>query len=57
MIRRIKMIQLTDGKQIFYPNDEECKKLWENVDRVDIEESYTIEEWNERFIIVRSEQK
>lgn len=54
MKRTIKALHLKDGKQLMYPNDEECKKLWNEVVRVDIEESYSIEEWKERFVLIRS---
>lgn len=54
MIRKIKMIQLKDGKQLYYPSDGELKELWDYVERVDIEESYTIEEWKEKFVVIRS---
>ena len=48
MKRKIKTLFLKDGKQIFYPTDDECKRLWNDVERIDIEESYTIEEWKQK---------
>ena len=54
MKRKIKTLLLKDGKQIFYPSDEECKRLWDYVERVDIEESYTIEEWQSKYVLIRS---
>lgn len=53
MKRRITLIQLKDGKQLYCPSDAEMKELWSDVERVDIEESYTIDEWNEKFIVIR----
>lgn len=53
MIRKIKAIYLKDSKQLFYPSDEELKRLWDYVERIDIEESYTIDEWKSKFIVVR----
>jgi len=52
--RKIKTLLLKDGKQIFYPTDDECKKLWDYVERVDIEESYSIEEWQSKYVLIRS---
>lgn len=52
MKRRIKALYLRDGKQVFYPTDDECKRLWDYVDRIDIEESYSIEEWKGKFIVI-----
>lgn len=57
MKRTIKALYLKDGKQIFYPSDDECKKLWDYVDRIDIEESYTIQEWQRKFILIRGFEK
>lgn len=54
MKRKIKMIMLKDGKQIFYPSDAEMKELWDQVDRIDIEESYSMAEWSEKFVVIRS---
>lgn len=54
MIRKIKILFLKDGKQIFYPTDDECKKLWNDVDNITIEETYTIEEWRRKFVLIRS---
>jgi len=54
MKRKIKALFLKDGKQIFYPTDDECKRLWDDVERIDIEESYSIEEWSAKFVVVRS---
>ncbi len=54
MKRTIKTLFLKDGKQICYPSDPECKTLWEQVVRIDIEESYSIEEWNSKFVMIRS---
>lgn len=54
MTRKIKTLFLTDGKQIFYPSDEECKRLWDQVERIDIEESYSIAEWKEKYVLIRS---
>jgi hypothetical protein len=54
MKRKIKALFLSDGKQIFYPSDEECKRLWDYVERIDIEESYTIEEWRSKYVLIRS---
>lgn len=54
MKRKIKMIQLKDGKQLYYPSDGELKELWDQVERVDIEESYTIDEWKRKFVVIRS---
>lgn len=53
MKRKIKMIMLKDGKQIFYPSDAEMKELWDYVETVDIEESYSIEEWKAKFVVIR----
>lgn len=53
MKRKIKLIQLKDGKQIYYPSDAELKELWDYVERVDIEESYSIEEWKRKFVVIR----
>jgi hypothetical protein len=54
MTRKIKTLFLKDGKEIFYPSDAECKTLWDQVERIDIEESYTIEEWKEKYVLIRS---
>lgn len=54
MKRKIKTLFLRDGKQIFYPSDDECKRLWNEVERIDIEESYSIEEWSSKYILIRS---
>ena len=54
MKRKIKTLILNDGKHIFWPTDEECKKLWDQVKLIDIEESYTIEEWQCKFVLIRS---
>lgn len=53
MKRTIKALFLKDGKQLFYPSDAECKTLWDYVERIDIEESYTIEEWQRKFVLIR----
>jgi len=53
MKRTIKALFLKDGKQLFYPSDQECKTLWGYVERIDIEESYTIEEWQSKFVLIR----
>ena len=54
MKRTIKTIILKDGKQICYPSDPECKLLWDQVDKVVIEESYTMEEFNKKYVLIRS---
>jgi hypothetical protein len=54
MIRKIKAIFLKDGKQIYYPTDDECKKLWDQVEKIDIEESYTMDEFRQKFVVIRS---
>jgi hypothetical protein len=54
MIRKIKAIFLKDGKQIYYPTDDECKKLWDQVEKIDIEESYTMDEWKQKYVLIRS---
>lgn len=54
MKRKIKAICLKDGKQIYWPTDEECKKVWDYVAVIQIEETYTIEEWQAKFVIIRS---
>jgi len=54
MKRKIKTLFLKDGKQIFYPTDDECKRLWNDVERIDIEESYSIEEWKQKYVLIRA---
>ena len=54
MKRKIKTLFLKDGKQIFYPTDDESKRLWDAVERIDIEESYTIEEWKQKYVLIRA---
>ena len=53
MKRRIKSIRLTDGKMLFYPSDDEWNKLYDQIEKVEIEESYSKEEWEAKFIVVR----
>lgn len=55
MKRRIKSIRLTDGKILFYPSDEEWNKLYDQIETVEIEEIYTIAEWQEKFVVVQNE--
>ena len=55
MKRRIKQIRLTDGKSLFYPSDDEWNRLYDQIETVEIEESYTIAEWNEKFVVVQNE--
>ena len=55
MKRRIKQIRLTDGKSLFYPSDEEWNRLYDQIETVEIEESYTIAGWNEKFVVVQNE--
>lgn len=43
---KIKQITLTDGKQLFYPSDEEVKKLSDIIATITIEETMTKEEFN-----------
>lgn len=57
MKRRIKSIRLTDGKMLFYPSDNEWNKLYDQIETVEIEESYTIAEWNEKFVVVQCDTK
>jgi urease accessory protein UreE len=57
MKRRIKQIRLTDGKSLFYPSDEEWNRLYDQIETVEIEESYTIAEWNEKFVVVQCDTK
>lgn len=57
MKRRIKLIRLTDGKSLFYPSDEEWNRLYDQIETVEIEESYTIAEWNEKFVVVQCDTK
>lgn len=57
MKRKIKMIQLKDGKQLYYPSDAEMKELWNYVDMVVMEETYTIQEWQSKFVVIRSFDK
>lgn len=54
MKRKIKTLILKDGKQLMYPSDEECKILWSQVERIDIEESYSIEEFSQKYVLIRS---
>lgn len=56
MKRRIKLIRLNDGKYLFYPSDEEWNRLYDQIETVEIEESYTIAEWNDKFVVVQHEQ-
>lgn len=51
--RKIKAIYLKDGKQLFYPSDDEWNKLYDQIEKVEIEESYSKEEWEAKFIVVR----
>ena len=53
MKRRIKQIRLTDGKMLFHPSDDEWNRLYDQIETVEIEESYTIAEWQEKFVIVQ----
>lgn len=46
MISRIKQITLVDGKQLFYPNEEEVRKLGECIKSVIVEETMTRDEYN-----------
>lgn len=57
MKRRIKSIRLTDGKMLFYPSDNEWNKLYDQIETVEIEEIYTIAEWNEKFVVVQCDTK
>jgi len=52
MKRKIKAIYLKDGKQIFYPSDDEFKTLWEQVAHVSVEETYTVDEFIDRFVLI-----
>lgn len=54
MKRKIKTLHLKDGKQIFYPTDDECKKLWNDVEQICIEETYSITEWLQKYVLIRS---
>ena len=55
MKRTIKVLFLKDGKQIFYPSDGEMKELWDYVEQICIEETYTIEEWRSKFVVIRND--
>lgn len=55
MKRRIKQIRLTDGKSLFYPSDDEWNKLYDQIETIEIEETYTIAEWNEKFVVVQND--
>lgn len=57
MKRLIKQIILTDGKCFCYPSDEEWNRLYDQIETVEIEESYTIAEWNEKFVVVQCNTK
>lgn len=45
MISRIKQITLIDGKQLFYPSEEEVRKLGECITEIIIEETMTKDEY------------
>lgn len=46
MKSRIKLIELQDGKQLYYPNEEEMKKLGEGIKSLIVEETMTKEEYH-----------
>lgn len=50
MKSKIKQITLTDGKQIFYPSEEEVKKVNDQIERVEIIEYLTKDEWDKLYI-------
>ena len=52
MKRRIKLIRLTDGKMLFYPSDDEWNKLYGQIETVEIEETYSKAEWEEKFMVL-----
>lgn len=52
MQSKIKQITLLDGKQIFYPSEEELKHLWHQVEIVLIEEWLTKAEYDKMFVYV-----
>lgn len=54
MKRQIKTIYLKDGKQIFYPSDNELKKIWNQIETIEITERYSIKEWNDKYVFIRS---
>lgn len=45
MKHKIKQITLTDGKQLFYPSEEEIKKLQKDIKNMITETIMTIEEF------------
>lgn len=49
MQSKIKQITLLDGKQIFYPSDEEVAKLYENTKEVIVEETLSRAEFELRM--------
>lgn len=51
-IEKIYIAGMTDGKSLFYPSDEEWNKLYDQIETVEIEESYTIAEWDEKFVVI-----
>lgn len=51
MKSKIKQITLLDGKQLFYPSEEEMKKVDEQIASVIIEETMSKEEFEKQFIL------
>ena len=50
MKHRITQIILSDGKKILNPSDEELKQLNDQIERLEIVEYLTKEEWNKFYV-------
>lgn len=50
MKSKIKQITLIDGKRLFYPSEEEVKKLWQQVETVELIEYMTRDEYDNLYI-------
>ena len=53
---RITRVKLLDGKTIHYPSDMELKQIWNDVECITYEELMTKEDWEKRFVIIRTEE-